>query len=146
MSWAGERHHRMSAETAARLIEAWRALPADVRSPPATATELNRLEEELGPLPTDLRWFLSELGGGPVGSEWIDDASKLRETHAKFEAERNHWKLTNCFVIGWDGAGNPIAIDTYSGRVVTEDHNFGGVHALSPSFEEFLSRHLLDVG
>jgi hypothetical protein len=136
----------MSPETAARLIEAWRALPADVRCPPATATELNRLEEELGPLPTEFRWFLSELGGGPVGSEWIDDASKLRETHAKFEAERYHWSLTNCFVIGWDGAGNPIAIDTQSGRVLTEDHNYGGVHELSPSFEEFLSRNLLDAG
>lgn len=133
----------MSPETAARLIEAWRALPADVRARPATAAEIDQLEVELGPVPADLRWFLSKLGGGPVGSEWSDDASNLRETHAKFEAERDRWSLRNCFVIGWDGAGNPMAIDRSSGKVVMEDHNFGGVHELCPSFEVFLCRGLL---
>jgi hypothetical protein len=117
------------------------AFPADGRSFAAGIAEIEKLQDELGPPPEDLRWFLLELGGGPVGSEWIDDASKLRETQVKFRAEQ--WSLTDCFVIGWDGAGNPIAIDRRSGKVLTEDHVFGGVHELSPSFEAFLCRGLL---
>jgi hypothetical protein len=131
----------MSPEIAARLVEAWRSLPTDVRSQPASLAEIKQLQDELGPLPEDLRWFPSELGGGAVGSEWIDDASKLRETQVRFRAEQ--WSLTACFVIGWDGAGNPIAIDRQSGKVLTEDHDVGRVHELSPWFEAFLCRGLL---
>jgi hypothetical protein len=45
-------------------------------------------------------------------------------------------------VIGWDGAGNPFGIEQATGRVVAEDHNFGGVHELAQSFVTFLQRGL----
>jgi hypothetical protein len=54
----------------------------------------------------------------------------------------NGWTLKGVFVIGWDGAGNPFGIDGDSGRVLVEDHNFGGVHELATSFEAFLARGL----
>lgn len=41
------------------------------------------------------------------------------------------------FIIGWDGGGNPIGIMP-DGAVLAEDHNFGGIHTLLPSLEEFI--------
>lgn len=48
-----------------------------------------------------------------------------------------------CFVIGWDGAGNPFGIEIVIGKLLVEDHNFGGVHEMAMSFEAFLERGLL---
>ncbi len=81
-----------------------------------------------------------------VGSEWVDDIERLSKTHQKFSAESgmaNGWRMKGVFVIGWDGAGNPFGIHTQSGKVLVEDHNFGGVHEMAPSFEAFLVRGLL---
>jgi hypothetical protein len=44
------------------------------------------------------------------------------------------------FILGGERAGNPIGIETATGRVVVEDHNFGGIHELAPSPEEFMLR------
>jgi hypothetical protein len=35
---------------------------------------------------------------------------------------------------------NPFGISTKTGEVVVEDHDFGGIHVLAPSFEIFLAR------
>ncbi len=116
---------------------------------PASDQELIELEAELGPIPSDFRWFLHALGGGPVGSEWIDNQNDLRESHAKFNAETalpNGWTLKDCFVVGWDGSGNPLAIDNTTGALVVEDHNFGGIHQVAPSFLDFLRKGLLGAG
>src|SRR5688500_14238598 len=102
----------MSPETISRLLAVWAELPDDVRSPPATASQLQQLEDEVGKIPPAFRWFLSEMGGGPVGSEWVDDVAKLRATHKKFKKEP--WSLSNCFIFGWDGSGNPMVIDPAS--------------------------------
>lgn len=136
----------MSPKLAAEIRKAWRKLPESVRSTPASAAQIAGLEADLGRIPPDYRWFLSELGGGPVGADWIDDAISVRQSHAKFEAERESWSLGNCFIIGWDGAGNPIAIDNATGAVVSPDHNFGGVHQLGESLEALLRARVLDAG
>lgn len=132
---------------ARQLIEAWAVLPEGIRSEPASDQELIALENEMGPIPPDFRWFLQKLGGGPVGSEWIDNANELRESHAKFKAESvapSGWTLTDCFVVGWDGSGNPLAIDNTTGALVVEDHEFGGIHPVAPSFLDFLRKGLLE--
>jgi hypothetical protein len=134
----------MSATVAARLTRAWIGLPREIRSAPATAVQVDNLEAELGVrVPDAVRWFLLNLGGGVVGSDWLDDVGQLGASHAKFSRERSTWGLPECFVIGWDGSGNPIVIEAASGRVVVPDHDFGGVHELAPSFEEFLARNIL---
>ncbi len=46
--------------------------------------------------------------------------------------------MNEFFIMGWDGWGNPYGIHTQTGEVVFEDHNFGGVHVMAASFEEFL--------
>ncbi len=129
----------MTPELGARLVEAWLRLPEEIRSSPASPDELAALERDLGPVPADYGWFLTNLGGGPVGSEWIDNVNEVRDSHQKFRDESDFWALERCFIIGWDGAGNPIVIEFDSGRVITEDHNFGGNHELGPSFEAFLA-------
>jgi hypothetical protein len=103
-----------------------------------------RFESKYGPIPPDFRWFLAECGGGVVGSEWVDGIEALGETHAKFASERgpDGWSLSETFIIGWDGAGNPFGIHGPTGSVMVEDHNSGEVHALAPSFEVFLRRGL----
>jgi hypothetical protein len=50
--------------------------------------------------------------------------------------------MKGAFIIGWDGAGNPLAILRVSGAVLVENHNFGGVHALAESFLDFLAAGL----
>lgn len=108
----------------------------------ATQTDLERFEEEHGPIPPEFRWFLTECGGGVVGAEWVDGIDLLGKTHTKFKAESGGrgWTMTGVFVIGWDGAGNPYGIDARTGAIHVEDHNFGGIHVMASSFGEFLSR------
>lgn len=120
---------------------AWEAIPEDLRRAPATEAELRAFEAEFDPIPPDFRWFLSACGGGPVGSEWVDGIADLAETHRRFreQCEAGFWPgLAEVFVIGWDGCGNPYGVHGPSGRVVVEDHDFGGVHEMAGSFVAFL--------
>lgn len=85
------------------------------------------------------RNWLIQTGGGPIGSEWFDGVSDLKQSQEKLKSEP--WSISG-FVIGWDGAGNPIVLNTI-GEVITEDHNFGGVHKVASSFEELLAKHVI---
>lgn len=123
-------------------VAAWQALPESVRCPPASLQQIESFEEQHGPIPPGFRAFLLECGGGVVGTEWVDGIEQLGPTQAKFEHEcgvPGGWSMRGVFVIGWDGAGNPIALDQ-SGAVIVEDHTFGGVHVLASSFQEFFVR------
>jgi hypothetical protein len=123
------------------LLDAWRSRPDDIRYPPASEDQLRRFESEFGPIPSGFRRFLAEFGGGVVGREWVDGIRELPVTHRKFRDESGSphgWSMAEVFVIGWDGAGNPFGIDRASGRVLVEDHNFGGNHEMAESFESFL--------
>lgn len=129
----------------ASIVAAQRALPEAIRSTPATDEELVAFESEFGPIPVSYRWYLQNCGGGVAGSEWLDDIRQLAATHRKFKEEsavKGGWTMRDVFVIGWDGAGNPFGIRTATGEVVVEDHNFGGVHVLAPSFKHFLANGL----
>ena len=82
------------------------------------------------------RWYLAACGGGLIGSEWIDSIEDLPVTHRKVrEAQRRgFYRIAHFFPLGWDGAGNPYGYDLDTGRIVTEDHDFGGIHELAPDF------------
>ena len=43
-------------------------------------------------------------------------------------------------IIGWDGAGDPFGIETSMGKLLVEDHSFGGVHEMAESLAAFLER------
>lgn len=83
------------------------------------------------------REWLIHAGGGPIGSDWYDRPDELIGSQAKFASEC--WGIKG-FVIGWDGAGNPIVLQK-SGAVVVPDHNFGGTDVRAESFAQ-----LLDAG
>ena len=103
-------------------------------------------EREYGPVPDDVRWFLTACGGGTVGSEWVDGITELLDTHRKFRDEcalKDGWTMRGVFVIGWDGSGNPFGIEASTGKVLAEDHTFGGIHEVAESFESFLKSGLL---
>ena len=119
-----------------KILEFHRSLPEACRSAPASPEELTAFEKEFGPIPDDYRWYLTSCGGGVIGSEWVDDVSKLKKTHAKFLKEG--WTMKDVFAIGWDGGGNPMAIERATGKVLVEDHDFGGIHVLAGSFAEFV--------
>lgn len=129
------------------LLRLWGLLPAGLRYPCASLVQIEAFEAKHGLIPSEYRTFLLEFGGGVVGSEWLDGIEQLAVTHRKFRAEAGSggWVIRDAFVIGWDGAGNPIAIDS-AGAVVVEDHNFGGVHQLAPSFRIFLAAGLSQMG
>ncbi|MBC7967699.1 MAG: SMI1/KNR4 family protein, partial [Fuerstia sp.] len=93
-------------------------------------------ENVFGSIPTDYRWYLATCGGGVIGSEWVDDITQLKDSHLKFSSEG--WTMNNVFVIGWDGGGNPMGIDRATGRILVEDHDFGGIHVLANSFADFV--------
>ncbi|WP_153557103.1 SMI1/KNR4 family protein [Roseimaritima sediminicola] len=129
-----------------QLADAFAALPDGCKHASATEGQLKAFESTFGPIPDDFRWFLLQCGGGTIGSEWVDGIDELPETHRRFRAECEReagWTMAGVFVIGWDGGGNPFGIETPTGKVLVEDHNFGGIHELAPSFEAFLERGLL---
>jgi hypothetical protein len=129
-----------------RIVAAWSERPDSIRSLPASDAQIAAFERQFGAIPPDLRWFLEECGGGVVGSEWVDDIGRLGETHTKFLAESGDprgWRMEDVFVIGWDKAGNPFGIHLKSGKVIVEDHDFGGIHEMASSFEAFLEQGLL---
>jgi hypothetical protein len=129
-----------------KLAEAFDALPSGCRYAPATLEQLAAFEKEFQTIPNDYRWFLLRCGGGTVGPEWVDGIDDLFETHRKFNAEagiENGWNRPEVFIIGWDGYGNPFGIERTTGRVLMQDHDFGGIHKMAPSLESFLERGLL---
>jgi hypothetical protein len=130
-----------------RLAQAWRSREAaeEINYAPATEKELIDFEREFGPIPPNFRWFLRECGGGAVGSEWIDGIVQLPSTHRKFLSEcgPSGWTMTDVFVIGWDKGGNPLGIHIPTGRLLVEDHDFGGIHEVFPSIAEFLAAGIL---
>jgi hypothetical protein len=128
-----------------QIVKQFLKLPEDCRAPAATEPALTAFEAEFGSIPAVYRRFLAELGGGAIGSEWVDGIDDLPASHRKFRAESaapRGWTMKNVFIIGWDGAGNPMGIEHATGRVLVEDHNFGGIHEVSESFEQFLIRGL----
>jgi len=129
-----------------RIVAAWFERPEGIRSPPARDAQIAAFERQFVPMHSDFRWFLKECGGGVVGSEWMDDIGRLGETHTKFLAESGSprgWQMEDVFVIGWDKGGNPFGIHHKSGKMFVEDHDFGGIHEMAPSFEAFLEQGLL---
>ena len=130
----------MNSNAISPLLSEWWSRPDTMRHPCATEMELLTFDAVHGPIPKEFRAFLSTFGGGVVGAEWVDGIQQLFDTHAKFQSEKGAggWSLSETFVIGWDGGGNPFGIHTTSGAVLVEDHTFGGVHEMAPSFEEFL--------
>ena len=89
----------ISSKTEELLREAWAQLPKECRSEPATYDQIAAIEREIGEMPSAFRWFLQTFGGGVVGAEWIDDVSELSVSHAKFNKEREHWEMRDCFLI-----------------------------------------------
>ena len=125
------------------LIAAWHAFPEEDRRAPATEGELRAFEAEFGPIPPVFREYLAVCGGLiGGGGEWIDGLSELSDSHRQFQADTRFWTMRGVFVIGWDGGGNPFGIELSSGRVLVEDHDFGGIHVMAPSFPALLSRGL----
>ena len=132
----------MSPDAIASLLPLWNARPEGIRLRRASDEELRKFEALHGPIPQDFRQFLQVFGGGAVGSEWVDGIEQLTKTHEKFKAETGPkgWQLQGVFIVGWDGSGNPFGIEMSSGAILVEDHDFGGVHEMAPSFEAFLLR------
>ena len=119
------------------------AMPESMRCEPATEQQLREFETIYGAIPEDYRWFLLASGGGHFGSEFVDDIFDLAKSHAKFRREfgpPRGWTMRDVFVIGWDGFANPFGIEIATGRLLVEDHNFGGIHEVAPSLEEFMLR------
>ncbi len=119
------------------------AMPESLRRAPATEQQLREFEAAYGVVPADYRWFLLTCGGGHFGSEEVDGIVELAKSHAKFRREfgpPRGWTMRDVFIIGWDGSANPFGIEATTGRVVVEDHNFGGIHELATSLEEFMLR------
>jgi hypothetical protein len=132
-----------------QIVDAFAALPDGCKYGVATAGQLDAFESTFGPVPDEFRWFLMHCGGGTVGSEWVDGIGELGKTQRRFAAEsaiENGWTMDGVFVIGWDGAGNPFDIETATGKILVEDHDFGGIHELASLFEAFLERGLLSKG
>lgn len=140
---------RLDEATHQALLRAWRSRPDSIRYAPASEEQLRCFESEFGPIPSEFRRFLAEFGGGVVGREWVDGIRELPLTHRKFREEfgpPHGWSMADVFVIGWDGAGNPYGIDRSSGRVLVEDHFFGGIHQMAESLQALLEAGLNDDG
>jgi SMI1 / KNR4 family (SUKH-1) len=131
----------MNEATRQALLSKWLSYPEAVRYLPASESDLRGFEEEFGPIPEEYRKYLADFGGGVVGSEWVDGIVQLPCSHRKFRSEfglPQGWSMPDVFVIGWDGAGNPFGIHGPTGKLLVEDHQFGGVYEMAESFEAFL--------
>src|ERR1017187_1269280 len=133
----------LSSDAKAQIETHFAKFPAGLREQPATEAELQEFELAFGSIPDDYRWLLVTCGGGVVGSERVDGIEQLAESHAKFRREfgaPRGWTMQDVFIIGWDGGGNPFGIERSSGRILVEDHQFGGVHQLAASLQDFILR------
>lgn len=133
----------MNDTTRSAIVAELSTYPSEIRQAPATESELQAFEVAFGPIPTDVRWFLSACGGGVVGRERLDGVRDLWRSHEKYLKEFGPplgWSMDNVFVLGWDGAGNPIAVHRRTGQVLVEDHNFGGIHVVAESFGAYLEQ------
>ncbi len=131
-----------------RIVDAFYALPDGCRHPAASEDELAAFEADFSSIPAEFRWFLADCGGGAVGSDWVDGIDELRDSHRKFDTESSAdggWTMRDVFVIGWDGSGNPFGIHTTTGKLVVEDHGFGGIYHMANSFSDFLAGRLLSL-
>ena len=136
----------MDATLKQQIADAFNALPDGCRYPAASEDELAAFEADFASIPEDFRWFLATCGGGTVGSDWVDDINRLRDSHRKFDAESSAdggWTMRDVFVIGWDGSGNPFGVHAPTGKLIVEDHDFGGIHDMAGSFSDFLVGRLL---
>lgn len=125
------------------LLAKWQTFPEEDRHPPATEDELQAFEVEFGPIPPAFREYLAVCGGRiGGGGEWIDGLPELPDSHRQFQAESGFWTMRGVFIIGYDGGGNPFGIELSSGRVLVEDHDFGGIHEMASSFLTLLARGL----
>jgi hypothetical protein len=119
-------------------------LPPDMVATPATEGALQAFEAEFGPIPPDHRWFLATCGSGVAGPELIPGLGELTGFCRQFQADRQggHWPLMDdVFVLGLDGGGNYFGLHRPTGRVVVEDHDFGGLHVVAATYAElFLGR------
>ncbi len=135
----------ISQESKIRILELWEARESGIKYPPANENEITGFELACKKIPEDYKWFLLNCGGGVVASEWIDGVHELASTHSKFDEEcaiENGWTSGNCFIIGWDGSGSPIAIDP-EGKVIVEWEADGGIYQLAPSLEYCLLNGLV---
>lgn len=132
----------MTTQQEQTVLKAHNSLPEGCRYAPASEETLVTFEAQFGPIPPDYRWYLRECGGGVIGSEWIDGIKELPETHRRVsEGQRNgFYTLQDFFPIGWDGGGNPYGFNLKSGHLVTEDHDFGGIHEIAVDFFDLLNR------
>ena len=80
------------------------------------------------------RNWLIETNGGPISSNWYDSLDELVLSQKKLSSES--WIIKG-FVIGWDGSGNPIVIQS-DNTIAIEDHDFGGIHQIANNFKELL--------
>ena len=132
----------MNEEQRRKVKAGWMARFSDFLPPKASESQLQAFEAEHGPLPKDVRWFLAECGGGGLdpsigGQSGIEALSRA---HRKFKKEvaKGFWDLMRAtFMLGWDGAGNAFGLEIPSGRVVLQDHNFGGLHEIAPSLYDY---------
>lgn len=104
-----------------------------VVSGPAAPDVVDPILQRYGVNNSIYREWLISSGGGPIGPNWYDSPNELESSQKK----RNEGWTVPGFVIGWDGAGNPIAL-IEDGAIIVEDHNFGGIHEIAKSFEALL--------
>ena len=132
----------LSEETKTHLINYSEKVPEGMRGRKATEEDIQKFEKDFYPIPDDYKWILKNCYRVFFKAEWIDDIDELYETHKKFKKEssiENGWTLEGTFIMGWDGCGNPYGIELKTEKIVTEDHNFGGIHIIGQSLEEVLS-------
>lgn len=127
----------------AKILQAHSALPESCRYSPATEEGLAIFESAHGTIPRDYRWYLATCGGGVIGCEWIDSLEELWETHRRVNEARAkgfYSRLGDYFPIGWDGGGSTYGFDLKTGRIMTEDHDFGGIHEVAVDFYDLLCK------
>jgi hypothetical protein len=100
----------------------------------ASEEEVDLILRKYGVTDQDYKEWLIHINGGPIGSDWYDSINELTESQEKLKRE---WSILG-FSIGWDGAGNPIVMQP-DGTIVTEDHNFGGIHKIANNFKALLT-------
>ena len=127
-----------------RILKLWKAREPGISYPPATKDEIADFENVCKDIPEDYKWFLLNCGGGVIGAEWTDSIDELHSTHTKFDEEcamNNGWTIGDSFIIGWDGSGSPIAINS-KGNIIVEWESDGKVYELAPSIEKWLLTNL----
>ena len=133
----------LSPDAKAKIEAHLAKFPIAVRERAATEAELREFEAAFGAIPDDYRWLLVAAVAAWLARSELTASRSLPSLTPSFAASLDRHAVGRCemfSLLAGMVAVNPFGIEQSSGRILVEDHDFGGIHEMAASLQEFILR------